>query len=479
MAPIPAKEAEQAGEYDYFVIGGGSGGVASSRRAAQHGAKVGLVEGTHRLGGTCVNVGCVPKKVMWYGADAADHIRKAVAYGFGDDKIADQMINSFNWNTLKTKRDAYIKRLNGIYESNLHKENVDYHDGWAKFVDPHTVEITQEDGTKYQVKSKKIMVSVGGRPTIPSDDDIPGASYGINSDGFFDIEEQPKRVVVVGAGYIAVELAGVFNTLGTDTHLVIRHDSVLRSFDPILSDTLVPYMEKTGMNVHKSSNVKKVEKNSSGSLTVHIDSLDKPLENVDVLLWAIGRHANTEHLAPDVIKLELDKQGDIIADKYQETNVPDVYALGDVAGKVLLTPVAIAAGRRLSNRLFGGDKYKDDHLDYDNVASVVFSHPTIGSVGLSEPEAREKYGDKVKVYTTSFKAMSFAMLDEAHKQPTAYKLVVVGEEEKVVGLHIIGEGSDEIMQGFAVAIKMGATKKDFDDTVAIHPTSSEELVTLK
>ena len=269
----------------------------------------------------------------------------------------------------------------------MHKENVDYHDGWAKFIDAHTVEITQEDGTKYQVKSKKIMVAVGGRPTIPSDDDIPGASYGINSDGFFDIEEQPKRVVVVGAGYIAVELAGVFNTLGTDTHLVIRHDSVLRSFDPILSDTLVPYMgmslsyhltqadkvEKTGMNVHKSSNVKKVEKNSSGSLTVHIDSLDKPLENVDVLLWAIGRHANTEHLAPDVIKLELDKQGDIVADKYQETNVPDVYALGDVAGKVLLTPVAIAAGRRLSNRLFGGDKFKDDHLDYDNVASVVFS----------------------------------------------------------------------------------------------------------
>jgi len=264
MPPIPAKEGDKAGEYDYFVIGGGSGGMATARRAASYGAKVGLVEATPRLGGTCVNVGCVPKKIMWYTADAADNIRKAVAYGFGDQGTADKMVNKFDWPTLKHKRDEYIKRLNGIYEKNLEKEQVDYHEGWASFVDAHTIEIEQADGQKYQVKAKKICITVGGRPTIPSDDKIPGASYGIDSDGFFDIETQPKRVAVVGAGYISVELAGVFNTLGTETLFIFRLDAVLRTFDNVLSDTLMPYMEKTGMHVHKNSNTTKVEKTESG-----------------------------------------------------------------------------------------------------------------------------------------------------------------------------------------------------------------------
>ncbi|WVQ79365.1 glutathione-disulfide reductase [Cryptococcus sp. DSM 104549] len=478
MPPLSKTQAQEIGEYDYFVIGGGSGGLASARRAASYGAKVGLVEATHRLGGTCVNVGCVPKKVMWYTADIADNLRKAAAYGFGKEGDGSAIADQFNWTELKHKRDAYIKRLNGIYESNLVKDKVDYHEGYASFVDANTVQIESHNGEKYTVRAKNITIAVGGRPTIPSDEEIPGASYGIDSDGFFDIEEQPKRVAVVGAGYISVELAGVFNTLGTETHLVIRHDQVLRTFDPMLSEVLVPYMEKTGLNVHKKSNVKKVEKTSSGSLLVHIDSLPEPLE-VDVLLWAIGRHANTERLGLDKAGVKIDKKGDVIADDYQNTNVPGVYAVGDVGGKALLTPVAIAAGRRLSNRLFGGEKYKGDKLSYDNIPSVVFSHPTIGSVGLSEPEAREKYGDNIKVYKTSFRAMSFAMLDEDHKQPTAYKLIVTGPEEKVVGLHIIGEGSDEILQGFGVAVKMGATKDDFDSCVAIHPTSAEELVTLR
>lgn len=478
MPPLPKKEAEERGEYDYFVIGGGSGGLASARRAASYGAKVGLVEATYRLGGTCVNVGCVPKKVMWYTADIADNIRKAAAYGFGDDSMADDMVKKFDWTTLKHKRDAYIKRLNGIYEKNLVNDKVDYHEGYASFIDKNTLQIEGLDGEKYTVKAKQITIAVGGRPTIPSDEKIPGASYGINSDGFFDIEEQPKRVAVVGAGYIAVELAGVFNTLGTETHLLIRHEKVLRTFDPLIQDTLTPYMEKTGLNVHKKTNVQKVEKTESGALRLHLDSQSAPLE-VDVLLWAIGRHANTEKLGSDKIGVKHDEQGDVKVDEYQNTDVEGVYAIGDVAGKVLLTPVAIAAGRRLSNRLFGGDKYKNDKLSYDNIPSVVFSHPTIGSVGLTEPEAREKYGDKVKIYNTSFKAMSFAMLDEEHKQPTAYKLITVGEEEKVVGLHIIGEGSDEMLQGFGVAVKMGATKADFDSCVAIHPTSAEELVTLR
>ncbi|KAL7424976.1 Glutathione reductase [Cryptotrichosporon argae] len=478
MPPLSKTQAEQVEEYDYFMIGGGSGGLASARRAAQYGAKVGLVEATHRLGGTCVNVGCVPKKLMWYTADVADNIRKAVAYGFGDDETADRLVKGFNWTMLKHKRDAYIKRLNGIYEKNLVNDKVDYHEGYASFVDAHTLEIAGLKGETYRVRSKKICIAVGGRPTIPSDAHIPGASLGIDSDGFFDIETQPKRVAVVGAGYIAVELAGVFNTLGTETHLLIRHESVLRTFDPMLSDVLLPWAEQTGLNVHKKTNVQKVEKTASGSLLVHLDSSDTPLE-VDVLLWAIGRHSNTEKLGLDKVGVHYNELGDVPANEWQETNVPDVYSIGDVAGKVLLTPVAIAAGRRLANRLFGGEKFKHDKLDYDNVPSVVFSHPTIGSVGLSEPEARQRHGDKVKVYKTSFRGMSGAMLDEAHKAPTAFKLIVVGEEEKVVGIHLIGEGSDEMLQGFAVALKMGATKKDFDDTVAIHPTSAEELVTLR
>lgn len=480
MPPVTKEQAEQLGEYDYFVIGGGSGGLATARRASQYGAKVGLVEATDRLGGTCVNVGCVPKKLMWYTADMAENIRKAYAYGFGDEEMRDKMVGKFDWTTLKHKRDNYIKRLNGIYEKNLVDDKVDYyHEGLAKFVDPHTVEITAHDGSSYKIKSKKICVAVGGRPTIPTSDTIPGAEYGIDSDGFFDIEEQPKRVAVVGAGYIAIELAGVFNSLGTETHLIIRKDKVLRTFDPMLQDVLTPYMEKTGQHVHKNSNVKKVEKTPSGSLLIHIDSLDKPVE-VDVLLWAIGRHANTDDLGAKEIGLELDQKGDVVVDEYQNSKVPDIYAIGDVTGKVLLTPVAIAAGRRLSNRLFGPTRYKDDKLSYENIPSVVFSHPTIGAIGMTEPEALDKYGDdKVKIYKTSFKAMSFAMLDEEQKQPTSYKLICVGPEERVVGLHIIGEGSDEILQGFSVAIKMGATKADFDSTVAIHPTSSEELVTLR
>ncbi|ORY34906.1 hypothetical protein BCR39DRAFT_515505 [Naematelia encephala] len=474
MPPLDKHKAEEIGEYDYFVIGGGSGGLASARRAAQYGAKVGLVEATHRLGGTCVNVGCVPKKIMWYTADIAENIRKAVSYGFGDEKIAEQMTAKYDWTTLKHKRDAYIKRLNGIYERNLVNDKVDYHEGFASFVDANTLEITGLDGEKYKVKAKNICVAVGGRPTKPSEDTIPGANYGIDSDGFFDIEEQPKTVVVVGAGYIAVELAGVFNTLGTETHLVIRHEKVLRTFDPLIQDTLTPYMEKTGLNVHKTSNVKKVEKTASGRLSVHIDSLDKPIE-ADVLLWAIGRHANTEKIAADKAGLKLDDKGRISVDDYQNTNVPHIFSIGDVTGKVELTPVAIAAGRRLSNRLFGPDKFKDDKLSYDNIPSVVFSHPTIGAIGLTEPQAREKFGDKVTIYKTSFKSMSFAMMEEEHKQPTAYKLVCVGDEEKVVGVHIIGEGSDEMLQGFGVAVKMGATKSDFDSCVAIRELSSVEV----
>lgn len=319
-------------------------------------------------------------------------------------------------------------------DRNLTKDNVDYHEGYASFVDKNTLNIKTLNGENYTVKAKKIVIAVGGKPLIPSDDEVPGASLGINSDGFFDLEEQPKRVAVAGAGYIAVELAGIFNGLGSETHLLIRKNAVLRTFDPMLSDVLVPWMEHCGMNIHKETGISKVEK-IEGGLRVHQKN-GPPLE-VDTLLWAIGRVPNADNLGLDKVGVERDAAGNVVVNEWQETNVEGIYALGDIGGKALLTPVAIAAGRRLSNRLYGPPEFKDDKLDYDNIPSVVFSHPTIGSVGLSEPDARKKYGDSLKVYTTRFRDMSGAMLDEDQKQPTAYKVICAGPEERVVGLHMV------------------------------------------
>ncbi|KAG8933730.1 Glutathione reductase [Tulasnella sp. 418] len=476
FSSMPPVEKPGFDKYDFVVIGGGSAGVASARRAASYGKKVALIEGTNTLGGTCVNVGCVPKKIMWYAADIAERLRAAASYGF-PDAVSTSAPLKFDWSTFKSKRDAYVKRLNGIYESNLNREHVEYHQGWARIKDPHTIEVTRDDGSVYTLNTEVIGITTGGRPTIPSEEKIPGASLGINSDGFFALNEQPKRVAVVGAGYIAVELAGVFNALGTETHLLIRHDKVLRTFDPSLQETLTDWMEHTGVHIHKRTSVTKLEGGNGNPITVH--TADGSTIEVDTVLWAIGRHANTESLGLENVGVKTDKEGNIIVDQYQSTGVPSIYAYGDVAGKALLTPVAIAAGRRLANRVFGPPQFKDDKLSYDNIPTVVFAHPTIGTVGLTEPQAREKYGDAVKIYKSSFKAMYFGMLPEDHREPSMFKLIVVGDEEKVVGIHIIGMGSDEIMQGFGVAVKMGARKKDLDDTVAIHPTSAEELVTLR
>ncbi|KAG6334796.1 hypothetical protein ID866_4295 [Astraeus odoratus] len=457
MPPVNRPTVER---YDYICIGGGSGGVASSRRAASYGKKVALVESSPALGGTCVNI-------MWHAADLADKLRHAGSgYHFLD-------VNQpkFDWATFKPQRDAYIRKLNKIYENNLDKEGVEYHPGAARLVSADSVEVTRPDGAKYIMTADHITVATGGRPTIPADEMIPGASLGTDSDGFFALEDQPKRVVIVGAGYIAVELAGVLNSLGSDTHLIIRHDKILRSFDPTLQDTLTPWMEHTGIKLHKRSNVVRVEGGKGNALTVYTDKGE--VIEVDCLIWAIGRHANTENLGLEDVGVEVDGKGDIVVDDYQNTTVKGIYAIGDVQGKALLTPVAIAAGRRLSNRLFGPDKFKSDKLSYENIPTVVFSHPPIGTVGLTEPEAVQAYGNDVKIYKSSFRSLYFSQIDEEHKEPTVYKLIVVGEEERVVGVHLIGQGSDEALQGFAVAVKMGARKQDLDNTVAIHPTSAE------
>lgn len=488
MAPIPFQSTASAkgdNHYDLIVIGGGSGGLGAARRAAQYGAKVALVEETWRLGGTCVNVGCVPKKIMWHAADLREKLHQSAAYGF--KHLSDEEMK-IDWPTLKSKRDKYIQRLNGIYERNVEKDNVAFFTGRARFVDANTISVsptylkaTGGSDVERLITADRTVIAVGGKPTRPTG--IEGAELGFDSDGFFDLKDLPKRVVVVGAGYIAVELAGILHTLGAETHLLIRRDKVLKVFDPLLQDTLQKHMVHTGIHIHTHTNVTKITTEvESPDLTVpfpktvHVDS-GEPIE-ADVVLWAIGRHSLTADLGIDKVGVELAKNGDVVVDEYQKTNVDNIFALGDVGGKELLTPVAIAAGRRLSNRLYGG--VEGDRLDYTNVPTVVFSHPTIGTVGLTEPEARAKYGDdQIKIYKSSFTSLYYSMMEADDKEPTAYKLICVGPEEKVVGLHLIGMGSDEMLQGFAVAIKMGATKKDFDDVVPIHPTSAEEVVTMR
>ncbi|TID15608.1 Glutathione reductase [Venturia nashicola] len=459
-------------ECDYLVIGGGSGGLASARRASgMYGAKTIAIE-SKRLGGTCVNVGCVPKKVIWNAASIAETIHEAKAYGFSVKETA-----PFDWPSFKKKRDAYVKRLNGIYEKNLANDKVEYIHGRASFNSKDEVSVKLDDGSIQTIKAKKILIAVGGHPTLPKD--IPGSELGLDSDGFFEIEKQPKKVAIVGAGYIAIEFAGMFKALGTETHLFIRHETFLRTFDPMVQEKVVAEYERQGIIIHKNSSQSKVEDIGNGQKKLHYEDKDgKGTLDVDEVIWAIGRAPETEGLGLEKVGIKTDKKGHLEVDKYQNTNVDNIYALGDVSNSGMeLTPVAIAAGRRLSDRLFGGKN--DAHLNYENIPSVVFAHPEVGTVGLTEPQAREKYGDSVKIYTSSFTAMYYAMMEPEDKGPTSYKLICEGPNERVVGLHILGLGSGEILQGFGVAIKMGATKADFDSCVAIHPTSSEELVTMR
>lgn len=445
--------------YDYVAIGGGSGGIASINRAAMYGQKCALIE-AKALGGTCVNVGCVPKKVMWHAAQ----IREAI-HLYGPDYGFDTTINHFNWDTLIASRTAYIDRIHTSYDNVLGKNQVDVIKGFARFVDAKTLEVNGET-----ITADHILIATGGRPIHP---DIPGAEYGIDSDGFFELPALPERVAVVGAGYIAVELAGVINGLGTEAHLFVRKHAPLRSFDNMLSETLVEVMNAEGPALHTHAVPKAVVKNADGSLTLELE--DGRSQTVDCLIWAVGREPATDNFNLAATGVRTSEKGYIEVDKYQNTSVEGIYAVGDVTGAIELTPVAVAAGRRLSERLFNNKP--DEHLDYSNVPTVVFSHPPIGTVGLSEEQAREEYGDDaVKVYKSSFTAMYTAVT--SHRQPCRMKLVCIGPEEKIVGIHGIGYGMDEMLQGFAVALKMGATKKDFDNTVAIHPTGAEEFVTM-
>ena len=456
--------------YQYLVIGGGSGGVASARRAAKYGASTLLIE-AKAMGGTCVNVGCVPKKVMWYASDMAAKLKLAYDYGFKNTKDLDL---EFDWKTFKEKRDAYVHRLNGIYERNLTKEGVDYIYGFAKFSKDGKVEVTKtEDGKVETFIADKILIATGGTSVIPKD--IPGYEYGIESDGFFDLTSQPKSVAIVGGGYIGTEFAGVFNALGTKTTMILRGKSVLTKFDSLIKETIHETYKTEGVNILTHTKVVKVEKLPSGEKKLCLT--DGSTLVVEELVWTMGRKSLLG-IGTENIGLELNEREQVVVDEYQRTNVPEIYSLGDVVGNLELTPVAIATGRKLSNRLFGPEIYKDQKQDFSNVPTAVFSHPEAGTVGLTEEEAIKKYGeDDIKVYKSKFNGMYYAMSE--HKSPTAYKLVCVKSlDEKVVGLHLVGDASAEILQGFGVAVKMGATKADFDSCVAIHPTSAEELVTM-
>jgi len=446
-------------EYDLIAIGAGSGGLSAAERAAEYGAKTAVIE-SGRLGGTCVNVGCVPKKVMWFGAHLADALRDMPSYGF------DVSLKRFDWATLVTAREQYIKGINDWYGQYLRDSRINHIAGQARFVDAHTLAVG-----KQQFCAKHIVIAPGAYPIVPS---IPGAEHGITSDGFFALNDQPQRVAIVGAGYIAVELAGVLNSLGSEVSMLLRRDHFLANFDVMLRETLMEEMNNAGVHFITQVNVERVKKSSQGKLSVHCQG-GITIDNLDCLIWAVGRAPNTQDLNLAATGIEVSEGGYIPTDDYQNTNVPGVYAVGDVTGRAQLTPVAIAAARRLSDRLF--NNMPERKLDYTNIPTVMFSHPPIGTVGLTEDEARAVHGDAVKVYQTGFTAMYHAI--SAHKQRTAMKLVCVGAEERIVGCHIIGTGADEMLQGFAVAIKLGARKRDFDNTVAIHPTSAEELVTMR
>ncbi|HTD72597.1 MAG TPA: glutathione-disulfide reductase [Steroidobacteraceae bacterium] len=444
--------------FDLISVGGGSGGLACAQRAAEYGAKTAVIE-PHRLGGTCVNVGCVPKKVMWNAAGVALSLHDARDYGF------DVNAGTSDWAELKRKRDAYVLRLNGIYERNLGAKGVAYVRGAARFLDARTVEV---NGRRFS--ARHMVVATGGKPMLPR---IPGAELGISSDGFFDLEARPQRVAVVGSGYIACELAASFQELGSEVQQFVRKDRLLSNFDVMLGKSLMREVRARGMIVQEGV-VPAAVRDVSGKKTLAAAD-GREFAGFDCVLWAIGREANVAGLDLDKAGVALDDSNYVITDGFQNTNVSGVYAIGDVTGRAALTPVAIAAGRRLSDRLFGGKP--DRHLDYNMIPTVIFTHPPIGTVGASEAEARAQYGDAVKVYIADFAPMYHALT--TRKTHTDMKLVCVGPEQRIVGCHILGTGADEMLQGFAVAIRMGATKADFDDTVAIHPTSAEELVTMR
>jgi glutathione reductase (NADPH) len=442
-------------DYDLFVIGAGSGGVRASRMSASYGAKVAVAE-ERFLGGTCVNVGCVPKKLLVYAAHYSEHFEDAAGFGWKVGK------SSFDWKTLIDRKNTEIERLNGIYRRLLANAGVELYESRATIVDPHTVEV----GGK-RVTAKYILVGVGGWPFVP---DIPGKEHVITSNEAFYLETLPKRITVVGGGYIAVEFAGIFHGLGAEVTQLYRGPLFLRGFDADIRGALADEMKKKGIDLRMNADIAEIEKTDSGYLVTLKDGASF---ETDLVMYATGRAPNTKNLGLKEAGVELAPNGSIKVDDHFRTNVPSIYALGDVIDRVPLTPVAIAEGMCISSNLFRGT---DMTMDYENIPTAVFSQPNIGTVGLTEEKARELHG-KVDVYASSFRHMKHTL--SGREEKTFMKLIVNPEDDRVLGAHMIGDEAGEIMQGLGVALKAGATKADFDATVGIHPTAAEEFVTMR
>ncbi|WP_455223123.1 glutathione-disulfide reductase [Kaarinaea lacus] len=444
--------------FDLIAIGGGSGGLAVAEKAAQFGKKVAVIEAS-KMGGTCVNNGCIPKKVMWHAANMAHSVDDAPGFGIPVNRAAT------NWSQLVQGRDQYIQNINQYWDRYVLDNGIRHIQGYAQFTGPHSVEVNGDTYT-----ADHIVIATGGEPIVPP---VPGAELGITSDGFFQLREQPERVAVIGGGYIGVELSGVLHALGSRVTLIARGNRILEQFDPMVSDVLTTEMQGQGINLVNNFQVATLSNSAEGIIISSEEG--NTVGAYDCVIWAVGRRPKTQGLNLHAAGVDTSANGVIPVDEYENTNVPGIYAIGDITGKIPLTPVAIAAGRKLAERLFNGKT--DSRVNYDNVPSVVFSHPPIGSVGLTETQARERFGNGITVYKSEFTPMRYALA--AHGSTTAMKLVCAGADEKVVGVHIIGDNADEMLQGFAVAVKMGATKSDFDNTIAIHPSSAEELVTMK
>ncbi|MEP6907261.1 MAG: glutathione-disulfide reductase [Pseudoxanthomonas sp.] len=447
-------------DYDLLVIGGGSGGLAGAFRAAAHGARVALLE-PGEFGGTCVNVGCVPKKAMWLAADLAQRIDLASRMGF------DLPAPKLDWQEFIVHRQRYIAGIHDSYRKRLDAAGIVHLPCHGHFVDAHTLETHQG----LRVSGAHILIATGGKPKRP---DIPGAELGLVSDDFFNLRNAPARVAIVGGGYIAVELAGVLQALGSQVELFVRGGRLLNSFDEEITAALAENLRQHGIRAHFNHRLASLEAAGIGQACL-VDDAGQATESFDSVILATGRSPNSDALSLANTTVETDAQGFIVVDEFQDTSAEGVHAVGDVSSELALTPVAIAAARRLMDRLFGGQPAAK--LDYEDIATVVFAHPPLGKVGLNEDEARARHGDMVKVYRTGFRPMVHALADSP--QRSLFKLVCVGEDERVVGIHLLGEGADEIMQGFAVALKKGITKRDLDDTMAIHPTSAEEIVLMR
>ncbi|HEY5852334.1 MAG TPA: glutathione-disulfide reductase [Lysobacter sp.] len=451
-------------EFDLIVIGGGSGGLAGAFRAAEHGARVALLE-PHLLGGTCVNVGCVPKKAMWLAADVASKLQLAPTLGFPVQPAP------LNWPEFIVHRERYIQNIHASYRRRLDAAGIVLSPMRARLVDSGTPDakmVECENGAR--LRGRHVLVATGGRPERPQ---IPGASLGGVSDDFFQWRAAPDRVAVVGGGYIAVELAGVLQALGSRVEMFVRGPRLLKEFDHEVTAELAEDYRQSGVRLHFDQHLVAVEQDGTGARLRCQDGVVS--SRFDALLFATGRTPNSERMGLEDIGVATDADGFIVVDERHQTSVEGVHAVGDITANPQLTPVAIAAARRLMDRIFGGGQ---SVLDLRNIPTVVFSHPPVGAVGLTEIEARVAHGDEdVHVYRAAFRPMLHALADIP--QRSVFKLVCVGEERRVVGIHLMGEAADEILQGFAVALKRGITLQDLRDTVAIHPTSAEEVVLMR